>query len=215
MPRAIEFVKWAHSKGLSSRSTGECGQDDKGKCGPGKTCAKGDGSGGQSALPAGRAHASKCGRKYAPGKEEVVEQDRKLSDDQWNRLPVQSIPHRTVLQANEETLKTKPINDLHVRNAAAIAKRIGVPDTHAEDRIKVLNSTDSLAQLVADAKATAPAFMKMAREPRSLPVATAKHSSASTTNMSRRRHRAWRRRSARRPVGRSRSSRRPGSTLRR
>jgi len=39
-----------------------------------------------------------------------------------------------------------------------------VPDTHAEDRIKVLNSADSLAQLVADAKATAPAFMKMARD---------------------------------------------------
>ena len=81
-PRAIEFFKWAQSKGLSSRSTAECGQDDKGKNGPGKTCAKGDGSGGQSALPAGRAHASKCGRKYAPRKEKVVEQDRKLSDDE-------------------------------------------------------------------------------------------------------------------------------------
>lgn len=37
-----------------------------------------------------------------------------------------------------------------------------MPDTHSEDRIKVLNSADSLAQLVADAKATA--FMKMARD---------------------------------------------------
>jgi len=74
--------------------------------GPGNTCAKRDGSGGQSALPAGRAHASKCGRTYAPRKEKVVENARKLTEDQWNTLSVQSIPHRTVLQTNEETLKT-------------------------------------------------------------------------------------------------------------
>jgi hypothetical protein len=44
--------------------------------------------------------------KYAPGNEKVAEKARKLSDDQWNTLSVQSIPHRTVLQTNGETLKT-------------------------------------------------------------------------------------------------------------
>ncbi|MEN9665640.1 MAG: hypothetical protein RLZZ326_2003 [Planctomycetota bacterium] len=67
-PRASELVKWAQSKGLPSRSTGECGQDDKGKIDPGTTCAKGDGSGGQSALvwvsPSGNARGAEAfGRK--------------------------------------------------------------------------------------------------------------------------------------------------------
>ena len=264
VPKAIEFIQWAHDRGLSKRmKTSDCGQVEKGRFGPGNTCAAGSGGGKDGDVPEGRVRSSKYGMKYAPENEEVVKKARTLSDEQWNTLPVETVKHGTELQANEDLLKTKPIdkvvsgkepfregyvtklfrdgegklhvvdghhrvamhhalgkdlpvriidaatveklgggsepccskeqienfakehdhgskwneaikahvpvdpkpiNALHIRNAAAIAKRIGVSDSIGAAVIKDTNSATTLRELLADAKAAAPEFGRMVRE---------------------------------------------------
>lgn len=83
------------------------------------------GSGGAATLAAGLEHqasrrkkpdpgpglvySERYGMKYAPGNEKVVEPARQVPDEAWNELPVVKIPPKVTLAANEETLKTKPI----------------------------------------------------------------------------------------------------------
>jgi hypothetical protein len=58
----------------------------------------------------GRAFAEQYGMKYSAANERVVRRARSVPDEAWNELPVKSLPHGTQLQANEKTLKLKPIN---------------------------------------------------------------------------------------------------------
>ena len=58
----------------------------------------------------GRVSSSDYGMHYSPDNAKVVEVPRSLTEDVWNRIPVTTIKHGTVLQANEQTLKAKSID---------------------------------------------------------------------------------------------------------
>ena len=151
VPKAIEFIQWAHDRGLSKRSkTSDCGQIEKGRFGPGNTCAAGNGGG---ADPAANA-AGTAGGEGCCSKEQIekfaAEHDH---GSKWNEAIKAHVPN-----------DSKPINDLHVRNAAAIAKRIGVPDSTGSEIIEDHNSAVSLRELIADSKAAAPAFGRMVKD---------------------------------------------------
>jgi hypothetical protein len=97
---------------VESRSLNPCGQDPDGRFGLGNTCAAADSDagGGGSAVPPGRVPSSKYGMKFKAENEKVVAKARTLSDAKWNTLPVETLPFGSELQANEELLKTKPID---------------------------------------------------------------------------------------------------------
>jgi hypothetical protein len=56
-------------------------------------------------VPEGRVRCQDYGMKYDPRNENVVERARAVPDEKWIELPVESLPARTRLEANEETLK--------------------------------------------------------------------------------------------------------------
>jgi HK97 family phage portal protein len=57
----------------------------------------------------GRVLAADYGMDYSPANAQVVEKARGVPDEEWNTLPVETLPHGTALKANEETLNTAPI----------------------------------------------------------------------------------------------------------
>jgi HK97 family phage prohead protease len=160
-PKALAFVGWAREKGLASRSVGDCGQDNDGRFGRGNTCAKGDGGGKKGTVEvndAPKVAAGKDGTKDAGGdccSKQQIESFAKEHDHgaKWNAAIGAFVP-----------VDQKPIENLHIANAAAIAKRIGVPDSIGDARIKEVNSANTLRELIADSRAAAPAFEKMVRD---------------------------------------------------
>jgi hypothetical protein len=58
----------------------------------------------------GQVASSEFGMNYAPGNAKVVEKARAASESDWEKLPVQSLPHGTPLQANEKMLTAKSID---------------------------------------------------------------------------------------------------------
>ena len=93
---AASLVAACHSKACAPPPVGKGGSNSGGGAGGFHTPA-----------PKGSVPSRNYGMTYQPGSERMVAKARKVSDKDWDTLPVQSLPHGTKLIANEEHL-TKP-----------------------------------------------------------------------------------------------------------
>lgn len=93
---ASALIAACHSKACAPPPAGKGGSDSGGGAGGFHTPA-----------PEGSVPSRNYGMTYHPGSERMVAKARKVSDKDWDTLPVQTLPHGTKLIANEEHL-TKP-----------------------------------------------------------------------------------------------------------
>jgi HK97 family phage portal protein len=90
-------------------------------------------------VSAERVSSASYGMEYSPRNERVVAKAREVSDAGWNQIPVEDVPHGTVLQANEKTLKLAPIDKVvsgrepFRQNYVAKLWRDGKGDLHIVD----------------------------------------------------------------------------------
>jgi hypothetical protein len=56
-----------------------------------------------------RVSTEKYGMRYSPSNEKIVERARAVSDSDWDKLSIETLPARFPLQANEETIKLRHV----------------------------------------------------------------------------------------------------------